>query len=706
MRLLDQPLGTTDAMGMDPAPATPCAACGAQVALEEVAQGLAVKVSGRLLCPLCVDRLPGDAKVAVNQMRALRGMAVTTYRYHSGRHPGLPLFTFTTAALILNHRRKQVHGEEFEAPPLPPPGSRPRLPTASEAARGDRTGWIAVAGISILIITGIVWLAVPAERPAPATPPAPVVAPAIPAVQPAPVRPAEPNYALQLTELERRLISNPDQAASIADEAELLRDAMPLRDLGLRNRADELARLARLRAAPPTPDPVAPAPRQPEPPPPVVLAPVPVPALPPRPVEPNRPEVPTPAQDPAPEQAPPSTPPVVKPSKPLGAVRWDPRILWPDRAQPLVSPDRPSPGKLLLPWPWPSGEPIWAPGLDRKRKRLVIELGFTMVGEAGGVALVLHPHRADRTTLHAVWAATTGSAPPQVLTLEPGRWQTVLVPGTGVSALDPASLRLRLEDTKDLPEDRPFLIAGAAMRSDAPPRLDDSPPRLPLLDPAEVAAANGKPLRDGDLLALLRKIAAEPLKDRQFAVANAKVLLPEVEAGRNAAFRTAMRKQLGALLSETKRGSGGIANGNPVDLPRREPAFTDAKLAWPKDALGDLEVYDAVVIGWGAEGDGEAAQFDPLVLGLLGKFLTQQPKPRRKAVLPILAVGAFERIKPDEQAAIAARWNGLARSLLARGIPVIDLRHAQREETAELVREAAAQLLVDGLRQLDWLLRR
>jgi len=37
---------------------------------------------------------------------------------------------------------------------------------------------------------------------------------------------------------------------------------------------------------------------------------------------------------------------------------------------------------------------------------------------------------------------------------------------------------------------------------------------------------------------------------------------------------------------------------------------------------------------------------------------------------------------------------------------VIDLRHAQREETAELVREAAAQLLVDGLRQLDWLLRR
>jgi hypothetical protein len=69
-------------------------------------------------------------------------------------------------------------------------------------------------------------------------------------------------------------------------------------------------------------------------------------------------------------------------------------------------------------------------------------------------------------------------------------------------------------------------------------------------------------------------------------------------------------------------------------------------------------------------------------------------------------LGSYERIKPEEQAAIAARWNVLARSLLARGIPVIDLRQAQRESTAELVREAAAQLLVDGLRQLDWLLNR
>ncbi|MBN8527422.1 MAG: hypothetical protein J0M02_18980, partial [Planctomycetes bacterium] len=165
-----------------------CAACGAPVSSEEVGQGLAVKVSGRLLCPLCIDHLPGDAKVAVNQMRALRGMAVTTYRFYSGRHPRLPLYTFTTSALVLAHRRRLVNGEVFDAPPLPPPGSRPRLPTASEAARGDRTGWMAVAGISILVITGVVWLLIPN---APASQPvAPVAAEPTTRTVPAPT--AEP----------------------------------------------------------------------------------------------------------------------------------------------------------------------------------------------------------------------------------------------------------------------------------------------------------------------------------------------------------------------------------------------------------------------------------------------------------------------------------------------------------------------------------
>jgi hypothetical protein len=690
---------------MDPAPSTPCAACGAQVALEEVAQGLAVKVSGRLLCPLCVDRLPGDAKVAVNQMRALRGMAVTTYRYHSGRHPGLPLFTFTTAALILNHRRKQVHGEEFEAPPLPPPGSRPRLPTASEAARGDRSGWIAVAGITILIVTGIVWLAVPSQPSTPKqpTPPPPVQPAPIAPVEP--VRAGEPRYALQLTELERRLATTPDAAASIADEAELLRDAIPLRDIGLRNRAEELARVARLRIPPTAPTPVDPPPRLPEPAPPVIPPPVqPVEAAPVAPVIPADPPPPatTTAPDPALAPQAPAIP-EVKPSKSAGAVRWDPRVVWP-AVPPLVSLERPSPGKSLLPWPWPSGEPIWASAQDRKRKRQAIELGFTMVGESGGVALVVHPHRADRTILMAAWSDGTRTTPALSVKLEPARWQTVLISGTGIAGLDASQLRLRLEDSKDLPDDRPFLIAGAAMRGDGAPRAEDCPPRLPLLDPAEVVGTNGKPMRDADLLAQIRRVAAEPLKDRQFAIANAKILLPQVEEGRNGKFRSELRRHLTALQTETRRNFPGLANGNPADLPKRDAAFLDPKLGWPRVPLGDLEDYDSVVLGWGSDDDATATP--PMVEGLFGKFLTPLVKPRRKAVLPILAVGSFERAKPEELAAMAERWNALAGSLLARGIPVIDLRHAQREATAELVREAAAQLLVDGLRQLDWLLNR
>jgi hypothetical protein len=52
-----------------------CARCNAVISAEELAEGLAVKVDGDLVCSMCVDTLPGEAQVQINQMRAVRGLS-------------------------------------------------------------------------------------------------------------------------------------------------------------------------------------------------------------------------------------------------------------------------------------------------------------------------------------------------------------------------------------------------------------------------------------------------------------------------------------------------------------------------------------------------------------------------------------------------------------------------------------------------------
>ena len=64
-----------------------------------------------------------------------------------------------------------------------------------------------------------------------------------------------------------------------------------------------------------------------------------------------------------------------------------------------------------------------------------------------------------------------------------------------------------------------------------------------------------------------------------------------------------------------------------------------------------------------------------------------------------------DRAEATERAIIDQRWEAVAQRVAGLGIPVIDLRTAQAESSTEEVQRMAARILVDALRQLDWLVR-
>lgn len=155
-----------------------CTRCGAGISNDDLGGGLAVRVDGELVCQNCVDTLPGEAVVRINQVRALRGLEVTTYLVKRDQTPRLQLFSFTTSANITNHRRKLATDGFFDAPPLPPPAERQRLPTPSSAkvvtdrvARGQmpaRGPMLIAAGATVVVLAGIaiaIALATPDKKP-------------------------------------------------------------------------------------------------------------------------------------------------------------------------------------------------------------------------------------------------------------------------------------------------------------------------------------------------------------------------------------------------------------------------------------------------------------------------------------------------------------------------------------------------------------
>lgn len=137
--------------------ATTCEHCGATIATEDLQQGLAVRVDGRLTCSQCIDALPGTAVARINQLRAMRGFGVTTYAMPRKRHPALVGYTFTTASNISAHRRQIERGEAFSAPPLP--NTAPIQPRSMKppTRRGPSTAMIAAACVVLAVVAGTGW---------------------------------------------------------------------------------------------------------------------------------------------------------------------------------------------------------------------------------------------------------------------------------------------------------------------------------------------------------------------------------------------------------------------------------------------------------------------------------------------------------------------------------------------------------------------
>ncbi len=142
-----------------------CSQCGTTISADELSGGLAVRVDGNLVCQLCVDTLPGEAVVRINQVRAMRGLEATTYAVKLDRLPRLQLFSFTTSSNVTGHRRKLASDGFYEAPPLPPPAERQRAPTPSSpkvvtdrVARGQlpaRKPMLIAAGGTLVVLIGI-----------------------------------------------------------------------------------------------------------------------------------------------------------------------------------------------------------------------------------------------------------------------------------------------------------------------------------------------------------------------------------------------------------------------------------------------------------------------------------------------------------------------------------------------------------------------
>ena len=103
----------------DSATHTTCDRCGVSVPFSDLRQGLAIRIKDEVVCSSCVDALPSDTQIKINQLRAVRGMDSTTYRVSDDFRPQTNVFTFSTSINLIKHRHQLKTSGRFEAPPLP-----------------------------------------------------------------------------------------------------------------------------------------------------------------------------------------------------------------------------------------------------------------------------------------------------------------------------------------------------------------------------------------------------------------------------------------------------------------------------------------------------------------------------------------------------------------------------------------------------------
>ncbi len=167
-----------------------CSRCDGPVNESDLVDGIAVRIDGQPVCQMCIETLPSGLRVQINRVRALKGLAVTTYRV---RHPAIPhgaLFTFTNAGLLMLHRRALTSGTDFTTPDLPAARPSPTADIQQPGGPGPAprrlAPLLAMGGVGVAVVGGIVALMVMSSSGGPASKPMVVHAPAPVVVVPPP----------------------------------------------------------------------------------------------------------------------------------------------------------------------------------------------------------------------------------------------------------------------------------------------------------------------------------------------------------------------------------------------------------------------------------------------------------------------------------------------------------------------------------------
>ena len=156
-----------------------CSRCDGPVNSDDLVEGFAVRIDGLTVCALCIETLSPALRIQINRVRALKGLAVVTYRVARMQHPDHHFYSFTSAGLLLLHRRALVHGTEFATPDLPtdyrPLNSTtggPRAATVQIRSTPERSKLPLLLGLSAagtVVIGGIITVALLGGAPRAAT---------------------------------------------------------------------------------------------------------------------------------------------------------------------------------------------------------------------------------------------------------------------------------------------------------------------------------------------------------------------------------------------------------------------------------------------------------------------------------------------------------------------------------------------------------
>ncbi|MBA3708394.1 MAG: hypothetical protein H0W83_06220 [Planctomycetes bacterium] len=419
--------------------------------------------------------------------------------------------------------------------------------------------------------------------------------------------------------------------------------------------------------------------------------------------------VPAPVPTPAPTVADPPPGKAHEPvaTKPVVSTRaitdWRRVFIYPLEAKP-----EPFDGNADIPNPWPSGaEPFQRsqkPNGANRLQQLVIEIPKASVA-AGGVVALLHRVAANRKSLNV--SVESAGAPPNAksepvdkgvsIMLEPlkfnpesSEWQTFAIQIPDLERFGP-KLWLKFEDESSI--ERGFLLGKVVTVANGPPEVDD----IDLMPAPLVASDINVKEYQHKLVVLLDRVAAlRPTKkwmdQRLYDPRKIKLLVTNADK----TWETEMRKQLTRVLGR-EPGKGTIEN-----LGIAESWYPEQQFKATTPLVNAEETTLVAICLNGEEATCSLKDPDNLVKWVrnLVNAMVNGDKNRRGGFLPVVVIGRTTKVDEASQAVISAAWPRVREDCAAMGIPLIDIRNAQRVTLKHDVRELSAQLLADGLRTL------